>query len=51
MLCMNENYTHPAMPAGAAQGILSGMYLLQIAGPGKVASQHCSDRELSFGKC
>jgi pyruvate dehydrogenase E1 component len=26
---MNENYTHPAMPAGAEQGILKGMYLLQ----------------------
>jgi pyruvate dehydrogenase E1 component len=34
--CMNENYTHPAMPAGVAQGILNGMYLLQIGGRGKV---------------
>ena len=34
--CMNENYAHPAMPAGAAQGILSGMYLLQSGGRGKV---------------
>jgi len=34
--CMNENYAHPAMPAGAAQGILSGMYLLQPGGKGKV---------------
>ncbi len=34
--CMNENYTHPAMPAGVTQGILSGMYLLQTGGPGKV---------------
>jgi pyruvate dehydrogenase E1 component len=25
---MNENYAHPAMPAGAEQGILQGMYLL-----------------------
>jgi pyruvate dehydrogenase E1 component len=25
---MNENYTHPAMPAGAENGILRGMYLL-----------------------
>jgi pyruvate dehydrogenase E1 component len=33
---MNENYAHPAMPAGAAQGILSGMYLLQTGGRGKV---------------
>ena len=27
--CMNENYAHPAMPEGAEQGILKGMYLLQ----------------------
>ena len=33
---MNENYTHPAMPAGAAPGILSGMYLLKTGGRGKV---------------
>jgi len=26
---MNENYTHPAMPAGAAPDILKGMYKLQ----------------------
>jgi pyruvate dehydrogenase E1 component len=26
---MNENYAHPAMPEGAAPGILQGMYLLQ----------------------
>ena len=23
---MNENYAHPAMPEGAEEGILSGMY-------------------------
>jgi pyruvate dehydrogenase E1 component len=34
--CMNENYAHPAMPAGVAQGILAGMYLLQTGGRGKV---------------
>jgi pyruvate dehydrogenase E1 component len=34
--CMNENYPHPAMPGGIAQGILSGMYLFQIGGRGKV---------------
>lgn len=33
---MNENYTHPAMPKGVEQGILKGMYLLQIGGRGKV---------------
>src|ERR1044072_716696 len=34
--CMNENYTHPAMPKGVEQGIIKGMYLLQIGGRGKV---------------
>ncbi len=28
---MNENYVHPAMPAGAEEGILRGMYLLSEA--------------------
>ncbi len=28
---MNENYSHPAMPEGAAEGILKGMYLLRPA--------------------
>jgi pyruvate dehydrogenase E1 component len=28
---MNENYTHPAMPEGAPEGILRGMYLLREA--------------------
>jgi pyruvate dehydrogenase E1 component len=27
--CMNENYAHPAMPEGAADGILKGMYRLR----------------------
>ncbi len=31
---MNENYEHPAMPAGAEAGILKGMYLLR-EGKGK----------------
>jgi pyruvate dehydrogenase E1 component len=26
---MNENYPHPAMPAGAEEGIIRGMYLLE----------------------
>ena len=26
---MNENYAHPAMPGGAEEGIVKGMYLLQ----------------------
>jgi pyruvate dehydrogenase E1 component len=29
---LNENYAHPAMPEGAAQGILRGMYLLSDGG-------------------
>ncbi|MBP6514660.1 MAG: pyruvate dehydrogenase (acetyl-transferring), homodimeric type [Steroidobacteraceae bacterium] len=33
---MNENYAHPAMPAGVQEGILKGMYLLHIGGRGKV---------------
>jgi len=32
---MNENYTHPDMPAGAEAGILKGMYLLKDAGKAK----------------
>jgi pyruvate dehydrogenase E1 component len=34
--CMNENYAHPALPAGAAEGILKGMYLLRSGPAGKV---------------
>jgi len=37
--CMNENYTHPAMPAGVEEGILKGMYLLKVGGKGKVRAQ------------
>jgi pyruvate dehydrogenase E1 component len=29
---MNENYAHPAMPEGAEEGILKGMYLLRDGG-------------------
>ena len=32
---MNENYPHPAMPTGAEQGIVKGMYLLKEGSPGK----------------
>jgi pyruvate dehydrogenase E1 component len=32
---MNENYPHPDMPEGAAEGILKGMYLLRDAGKPK----------------
>jgi pyruvate dehydrogenase E1 component len=34
---MNENYRHPAMPAGAEEGILRGMYLLRDGGQGNDA--------------
>ncbi len=37
--CMNENYVQPPMPAGVEQGILKGMYLLQVGGQGKVRVQ------------
>jgi pyruvate dehydrogenase E1 component len=30
---LNENYEHPAMPEGAAEGIVKGMYLLKAADP------------------
>ncbi|HVC28442.1 MAG TPA: pyruvate dehydrogenase (acetyl-transferring), homodimeric type [Gammaproteobacteria bacterium] len=36
---MNENYLHPAMPKGAEQGILKGMYLLRAGGQGKLRVQ------------
>ncbi|MDO5505424.1 MAG: pyruvate dehydrogenase (acetyl-transferring), homodimeric type [Pseudoxanthomonas suwonensis] len=29
---MNENYPHPAMPEGSAEGIIKGMYLLRDGG-------------------
>jgi pyruvate dehydrogenase E1 component len=32
---MNENYSHPAMPAGAEEGIRRGMYLFREGGSGK----------------
>ena len=37
--CMNENYVHPAMPAGAEGGILRGIYKLASGGKGKVRVQ------------
>jgi pyruvate dehydrogenase E1 component len=33
--CMNENYAHPPMPAGAAEGILKGLYLVRGAAQGR----------------
>jgi len=37
--CMNENYVHPAMPSGVEDGILRGLYLLQVGGRGQVRVQ------------
>ncbi|HUL81238.1 MAG TPA: pyruvate dehydrogenase (acetyl-transferring), homodimeric type [Gammaproteobacteria bacterium] len=37
--CMNENYAHPALPAGAEEGILRGMYQLRTGGKGKMRVQ------------
>ena len=37
--CMNENYVQPPMPAGVEDGILRGMYLLQVGGQGKIRVQ------------
>ncbi len=37
--CMNEAYTHPAMPQGVEDGILRGIYPLSIGGQGKVRVQ------------
>lgn len=36
---MNENYTHPAMPAGAEAGILKGMYLFSESNQSKLKVQ------------
>jgi pyruvate dehydrogenase E1 component len=36
---MNENYAHPAMPAGAEAGILRGMYRLKTGRKGKLRVQ------------
>jgi pyruvate dehydrogenase E1 component len=36
---MNENYAHPALPAGAEEGILKGMYLFKEGGKHKLRAQ------------
>ena len=36
---MNENYQHPAMPEGAAEGIIKGMYLLRDGGKAQGAAR------------
>jgi len=37
--CMNENYVQPAMPEGAEEGIVKGMYRLKSGGRGKMRVQ------------
>ncbi len=39
---MNENYHHPAMPEGAAEGILRGMYLLRRGASSRETVRGCS---------
>ena len=36
---MNENYVQPPMPPGVKDGILRGLYPLQVGGPGKTRVQ------------
>ena len=36
---MNENYVQPPMPSGVEDGILKGMYLLQVGGQGQIRVQ------------
>ena len=37
--CMNENYVQPAMPPGVKDGIVRGLYQLQVGGQGKLRVQ------------
>jgi pyruvate dehydrogenase E1 component len=37
---MNENYVHPAMPKGAEEGIIKGLYLFKKGGNKKPASKN-----------
>ena len=49
---MNENYAQPAMPAGAEEGILRGMY--RVAASARDRAQHacsCSAPARSCAKC
>ena len=39
---MNENYEHPAMPEGAEEGIVKGMYLLAPAEGERQGRRACS---------
>jgi pyruvate dehydrogenase E1 component len=46
---MNENYPHPALPEGAREGILKGMYRLSSAAGGEGASGKQSPRVQLLG--
>ncbi|MFM1895831.1 MAG: hypothetical protein RLZZ385_905 [Pseudomonadota bacterium] len=50
---MNENYSHPDMPAGAEEGIIKGMYLLEDGGSKeyKVSGKARSDLRLRLLGC
>ncbi|HET8807804.1 MAG TPA: pyruvate dehydrogenase (acetyl-transferring), homodimeric type, partial [Methylophaga sp.] len=39
LTAMNENYTHPALPEGAEDGIIKGMYQLKSGGKHKLKAQ------------
>ena len=47
---MNENYEHPALPEGAQEGILKGMYLLRQTGDGRARACSCSAAARSCAK-
>ena len=36
---MNENYPHPPLPEGAAEGLLKGMYRLRAGAPGRLRAR------------
>ena len=47
---MNENYPHPALPAGAEEGILKGMYLLKAdESPGRGGKERSKVQLLGCG--
>ena len=46
---MNENYAHPAMPKGAEEGIIKGMYLFRGAGGGKSGAGKATVQLLGSG--
>src|SRR4051812_9750895 len=46
---MNENYPHPALPEGAREGILKGMYKLIDAGAGSAGADKKSPRVQLLG--